>query len=347
MWPGDMVENKSINLLKGIACLIVVLLHCPFPGIVGDAIIYGIRFSVPIFFMITGYFSYEKNEFWMIRQIKKTLVLIVKGEIFCGIAFVIIKLIRGTFSVIDWIKSTEIIKHPIRILFLGSVWNGTLWYLYALLWTLVILYLIEKYFANMKFLYYYIPILMSIHIIGRVIVQNIGDINKMVFLFRSAILFGVPFVLFGRWIAEYEIILKTHLNAIRCILLFILGIVMEVAEFILYHQYMDLHFSTIIISFALFWWACIHPSEDYLPLLRVFGKRYSMWVYLMHVPCLLIIDAVTEDIDIGKMHLLWDWMKPIIVIMMSLGMSIGIERMEKRRKNAMLFKNEVINKWLR
>ena len=49
MWPGDMVENKSINLLKGIACLIVVLLHCPFPGIVGDAIIYGIRFSVPIF----------------------------------------------------------------------------------------------------------------------------------------------------------------------------------------------------------------------------------------------------------------------------------------------------------
>ena len=77
-------ENTGLNFLKGIACLIVILLHCPIPGLLGNAIIYGLRFSVPIFFMITGYFSYNKNRKWILKQIKKTLVLIFQGELISG-----------------------------------------------------------------------------------------------------------------------------------------------------------------------------------------------------------------------------------------------------------------------
>jgi len=42
-------KNEYLNVLKGIACIVVIFLHCPFPGIVGEGIIYGLRFSVPIF----------------------------------------------------------------------------------------------------------------------------------------------------------------------------------------------------------------------------------------------------------------------------------------------------------
>ena len=325
-----MLENKSINMLKGVACLIVVLLHCPFPGILGEAIIYGVRFSVPIFFMITGYYSYENNELWLIRQMKKTLALIIKGEVFCGIVIVIINMSRRQLEICDWIKNMEVVKHPIKTLCFGSVWNGTLWYLYALFWSLLILYLIEKYFTHKKFLYCLIPIMMLVHIVGRVIVQNFGDINKMIFLFRSAILFGIPFILFGRWIAEYENKLKKYIKENTCMVILMIGIGIEVVEFICWHQYMDLHFSTVVISFALFWWACIHPFEDYIPMLRIFGKKYSMWVYIVHFPCMLMINAIIDNISIEKMNMIYAYMRPIIVIIMSLGLAICIEYIKKK-----------------
>lgn len=42
-------ENKCLFMLKGISCIIVVLLHCPLPGKIGEGIIYALRFPVPIF----------------------------------------------------------------------------------------------------------------------------------------------------------------------------------------------------------------------------------------------------------------------------------------------------------
>ena len=326
------LENKSINLLKGISCLIVVLLHCPFPGIIGEAIIYGVRFSVPIFFMITGYYSYEKSELWLIRQIKKTLALIIKGEVFCGLVRVIIDIGRNQMEIYDWIKNTEIIQHPIKTLFFGSVYNGTLWYLYALFWTVVSLYVIEKYFDYKYIMYGLIPVTLLVHIVGRAVIQNFNDINKIVFLFRSAVLFGVPFVLFGRWIAEYENTLKKYIRGNRCIIILMMGIGFEIAEFICWHQYMDLHFSTIIISFALFWWACIHPSEDYIPVLRIFGKKYSIWVYIVHFPCVLIINEIMTNITSKNRSLFCNWQKPIIVIIMSLILAVCIENLKKKRE---------------
>lgn len=47
-------ENRYINVLKGIACILVVLNHYHGTGEAGD-IVYAIsHFGVPIFFLISG-----------------------------------------------------------------------------------------------------------------------------------------------------------------------------------------------------------------------------------------------------------------------------------------------------
>lgn len=326
-------ENRSIYLLKGIACIVVVFLHCPFPGILGDAIIYGVRFSVPVFFMTTGYYAYGKNRMWLIKQMKKVVLLIIQGEVFCGIVDLIIEVMQGHKEICNWLRELEIIKHPIKVLLFGSVCNGTLWYLYALFWTLVVLYFIEKYFTYYKFYYCLIPILMLVHIVGRAVLQNYGDINRTVFLFRSAALFGVPFVLFGHLIAEQENFLKKYIKEKESIIILIAGFGLEIVEFIFFHQYMDLHISTIVISFALFWWACMHSSEDYIPLLRIFGKKYSMWVYIVHGPFVKIVNEIIKNITIEKITLLCAWLKPIAVIAISLVLAVCIEWIKKNTEN--------------
>lgn len=338
----SVLENNSINMLKGISCLIVVLLHCPIPGVWGEAIIYGIRFSVPVFFMITGYYSYGKNNHWKIRQIRKTLGFIVYGELFCAVISVIINMSQNELGLCSWIRNLEIVQHPIKILFFGSICNGTLWYLYALFWTLLILFIIDKYFDNEKIIYGLIPFFLFIHIGGRVLIQNYGDINQWVFLFRSAVLFGIPFVLFGRWIAEHETILKRKIKVNTCIGIFSLGLGFEVLEFIFWHQYMDLHFSTIIISFALFWWACLKPYDNHFPVLRIFGKKYSSLVYIVHYPCILVVDTVLRKISIEKMYAICTLMRPVIVIGIALLLAIGIDFLKKKIKYLNLRKKDKI-----
>ena len=61
-------RNWRFDFLKGISCVFVVFLHCRFPGVIGNLIIYAFRFPVPIFFMITGYYSYEKDRTWIFKR---------------------------------------------------------------------------------------------------------------------------------------------------------------------------------------------------------------------------------------------------------------------------------------
>ena len=304
-------ENTGLNFLKGIACLIVILLHCPIPGLLGNAIIYGLRFSVPIFFMITGYFSYNKNRKWILKQIKKTLVLILQGELISGsVLFLLFLLERKNFSWIDFISQSTILYQSIRTLFFGSIFNSTLWYLYALLWSFVILYLLNNLPTKIyNYFYFLIPMLLFIHIGGRLYIQNHSDINKYIFLFRSSLLFGIPFVYLGRLISQFKYIIKRFLTLKTTYCLLISGIAFQILEFIIWRQYMDLQFSTIVISLALFFLASEywHPSST--SIITRLGRELSALMYILHAP---IINIVNFILPAGSNLFLF--FKPFIVI---------------------------------
>lgn len=46
----------SIDILKAICAFLIVCIHVPFPGNIGEYVTTLARIAVPIFFMITGYF---------------------------------------------------------------------------------------------------------------------------------------------------------------------------------------------------------------------------------------------------------------------------------------------------
>lgn len=64
-------ENVSLNILKGIACFNVVMIHCTFPGAIGKIISGLARFAVPLFFAISGYYIYSRKQ----REIEKNFQL--------------------------------------------------------------------------------------------------------------------------------------------------------------------------------------------------------------------------------------------------------------------------------
>lgn len=50
--------NPCLDFIKGIACICVIFMHCEFPGVVGIVVQAVSRFSVPLFFMVSGYFCF-------------------------------------------------------------------------------------------------------------------------------------------------------------------------------------------------------------------------------------------------------------------------------------------------
>lgn len=50
--------NYCLDFIKGIACICVVFLHCEFPGVLGIAVQTVTRWTMPFFFMISGYYSF-------------------------------------------------------------------------------------------------------------------------------------------------------------------------------------------------------------------------------------------------------------------------------------------------
>ncbi|WP_366934307.1 acyltransferase family protein [Pyramidobacter sp.] len=51
---------QSFDALKGIACIAVVFIHYNFPGNLGLAVKAFCRLGVPVFFVISGYFCWER-----------------------------------------------------------------------------------------------------------------------------------------------------------------------------------------------------------------------------------------------------------------------------------------------
>lgn len=327
-------ENKSLNLLKAVSCLIVVLLHCPLPGLLGEAVIYGLRFSVPSFFMVTGYYSYGKPSEWLREKMKKTLILTIGTESFSGAVCLLIAAGSGQNGISSWIHENHAFQNPVNTLLFGSFFNGTLWYLYALFWTLAILYFFEIYIGNASILYRTIPLLLMLHIIGWILVRAYGDIHTYVYFFRSALFYGIPFVMAGRYAAEYESKIARYLDTQKCLLLLITGVGMMILEFLISHTYMDLHASSIIITFALFWLACRHPHQDYIPHLRIIGKKYSMWIYIFHFPCILIADYLQATFVENSIPTFYAWVKPVIVIILSIALGAVAEIVSRKTCSA-------------
>lgn len=324
------MKNESVNLLKFVSCIIVIFLHCRFPGVIGDGIIYALRFSVPVFFMISGYFAFGKTGKWFAGKISKTCKTIVFLESLYGVAHLVldrtVRYQEGRMLVMLIPSGWEFF----RKLIFGTFFNDTLWYLYAALWTWCILAVLKKTGILGKAVYA-APVLLFLHVAGRYYCQNHYDIEKCVYIFRSSILFGLPFALLGYLFAEKKPALEKTMNRCRCFLLIAAGHVLIVAEYLLTGQYMDLHFSTIVIAAGLFLMAILNPECSKFKRLQFVGDKLSMWIYYIHGLVILITDAAGEKMGISR-EVFFMWVRPVWVCCISILISFLIYRIRIYRR---------------
>lgn len=280
-------RNYSLDLLKFIASYMIVCIHFRSYGVAGEFISVVSRFAVPVFFMISGYYSYNNDE----KKIKNKMLKILK--IYFG-AFILyflfnvsVMAFNGQFREALWYVSTYLrFEYTSKIIFFNeSITAIHLWFLGALIYSYMIQYIITKAKIKGDTVYILSCALILLHLVLGIGFSVLG-IETPAFMSKNYILrnfafMGFPLFTFGHFIRKNEdvILKKTSWGLIT--LLFVLSVI-DSAIVCGIDWARDLYIGAVLSAFALF-----------VTVLKLKDKRYprgvtslfktTTLVYVIHV----------------------------------------------------------------
>lgn len=270
-------RNNTIDLLRFITCFFVVLIHCPLPGPLGKVIIYIGRYGVPLFLLLSGWFSYSADSKIMLTHAKKKLIDTLQLLSLFIFAYFIINSITAIISgkfFLSWILSYINIKTFIslilfnRAIFLGS----TGYYVIMLIYVYIIYILLIKYrLLNKAFTL--IPFLLITNVL-------LGAFTNLPFFCYGNFLFtGLPFFLLGHWLHKNNYRLPKNLFVL--LYLFILGGLLSLAEAYL-NRPAYCFCGSIFMAVALLLFSVNYDFHIRNQKCIQFLRQYSVYLFVLH-----------------------------------------------------------------
>ena len=315
-------RNVKFDALKGLACVLIVFIHRPFPGLIGDIISGIARSGVAVFFISSGFYTYYENDNIILQQLPHKISH-VKRILIGALLFYLIweSFIRwygsGFASMYNWIMTHVIdVKTWYKVL----VWDydpfaGHLWFLFALLRCYLLFYIMVK-----SKLLRYAKICSAVCMIGVLVLQKICA--DMLY-YRNGWLYGLGFFLMGYLLAENkEKMLKTENG---CFWIAV-GVIVTIIEcFISKKQQM--YIGTIITAVNSFAITCKNPSvkNQVVSFFALLGEKYSMLIYIVHWSIKEIFIKIDKMVAFS-MDNWYLWISPIALVFMSIVMSFFVRQ---------------------
>lgn len=194
-------RQSSIDVLKAICAFLVVCIHCPFPGEIGEYITSLSRIAVPVFFMISGFFYQNTADRHNERkQIKKVFGLVIISTVIFLLYQSFIHFFHG--DLLAYWQSVFTFRNLVILIFTNdNPLAGHLWYLNAVLYVLVIVYMTDKYGLK-KLLYIVSPLLLIGDLVfGKYSILLLGKSFPFI-LVRNFLFVGIPYFCIGRIIFD-------------------------------------------------------------------------------------------------------------------------------------------------
>lgn len=311
-------RNILLDFVKGIAALGVILVHFQFPGYFG-AIMCSIGVvGVIIFFFISGYASYSADGTSapkLLKRFKRNLILLITALFVYAVYEVIFQLSTGNME--SWLTRFTEWEFYIRFFILGDfdfLDAGPLWFMSALLYCYLILYLIEKYRLH-KVFYPLLPLLLLLRIGMETFTNSYTGNNPWIswHLSGNFLVGGLPIMLFGNFIAckkDKFVRIKTPV-LLACFIAFLTATFLTVCFKI--NGTIDIS-QTFKIGTGLFvFLLCIkHGSVHICSLLEYIGAFLTTYIYLYHNLIGLLIKRLMGTWDIPETVV--NWSLPVLVM---------------------------------
>lgn len=332
--PQDFKVGRygSIDVLKGLGCIAVVLIHYNFPGWTGRIVWASCRFAVPLFFCISGFFLIDREGRITVRSLARkagrlivllSTVILVYHLYLCLVPEFAPRLVgarlfgltagfwlnNSLFPVI-WFVGALIYCYAFLILFCGRMNRLAFWILAFVLW-LGCFYLYDIN-ATWPLTVQATPVRA---LSGAIVWPNF-------FIFRA-----MPFLLIGLFLRIHiDSIKKWFRNSWIPLVLAVLGFGVSVGEMMMTGR---VQFSTgctfsMVVMFA---WAIGNPDGG-IRLLRIIGSRASLWVYLAHVPIGTLLMKIARAHGFGD-ETWFKWSSAFLVISLSIGFAFAVDTVKR------------------
>jgi len=303
------VKNECLNAWKGIAAFFVVFIHCQFPSPIGGMMNGLARFAVPLFFLVSGYFCYEKEIHTVKKRIRNTWRLFLLGN---GVYF-LWKLIclwtEGmlTFSAVGSLFSQE--AWMLWVCFNQSPFMGHLWFLGALLYG-YLFYALLVHKGWEERVYWLIPLCLAGNLLLGELLPVLG--YQVSFLYtRNFWLMGLPFFLWGHWFARQEKKGKLQVQSLVCMAGIGVGACLSMGEMLLTGGG-ELYMGSTLMAGSIFMLAIRNPHWGRGSLLAHIGEKDSLHIYLWQMLLLAFAEQWTDRTG-GKESLLYGWLMPLFI----------------------------------
>jgi len=287
-------ENRFLYMLKGIACMAVVLLHSALPEAIAGPVRALSRFAVPVFFLISGYYLPDDRPA-LSRRLKKTAKLTaVVWAVSMSVSACL--LWAGGGDVSAWLRTCFGPGEWLRLLTLNSAlciaappsYSDFMWYLFALMYVCLLSIPLAGLSRQTR------RALCAVLLTGFFLMQYIPGFSA-VFpglksgdprIYRNFLFYGLPFTLLGHEIAQTEPRIRPRLPALTALV----GGALAVGEVVLRSD-CELPLGAALLAVSLVLLAKLHPETGFNPLVRI-GRNLSMHVYCWHVSVLNAVNAL-------------------------------------------------------
>ena len=296
-----MKRNYGLDLLKAVCAFLVICIHSPFPGMAGATVTPLTRIAVPLFFMITGYYySRTKERGRETKQIKKILLLLLFSNLLY-LLWDVWKLFLRRESIAAYFgkvfSGTSLVKFA---LFNISPFSIHLWYLGAILYTLLIVFLFEKKWDRRR-LYPLIPVLLLADIVfGKYSLLIFGR-SLPYYYVRNFLCVGLPYFLLGDLLYRREI---KAAPGTSLVLMLVFACTSLAERFLLGHFQLngerDHYISTTFYAVFAFLLAVHYETKSsrgwLKPLYRI-GSELSKDIYILHPIFIVAMHTIIKFIS--------------------------------------------------
>ena len=294
--------NYSINALKCIAIFAVIIIHSGIyhvEGDIGKALVAISRFAVPVFFLISGFYSFYVDEEYALKKYEKRIIRLIILIIISNIIYTLF------YSITDpnyKIMSLFTVKQCITYIFFNVAPSKGyhLWFLQALLYCYLIFWGMTKLKVKISKGYILIPILILLALIFCELFIFMGiKIHPM--YYRNFLFMGLPFFYLGYFIHDKESKINEmpNLFTIVCI---IASVIITLLEFSIMPGRMDITLGSTLLAISLFILCVNNPNYD-IPIISWIGGNLYTSMYILHLLVILIVNLWLK-LDLGYFNLI-------------------------------------------
>ena len=197
-------KNNTLELLKLFSSYMIVFIHVPFGGKVGEAMDVLARFAVPFFFLVSGYYSYQIN----CEKIKKRIQNILSLLVFSMVSYTVFEIImllkynREGLAVL-FNKYTQLSTYIGFFVFNAPVNFGHLWYLLAIFYVYIIFYFVTKFNVKEKVIFTISLFLLALNLLLEEGLSLFGIVLPIPVV-RNFATMGIPFFALGLFVKKHE-----------------------------------------------------------------------------------------------------------------------------------------------